>query len=265
MSFPRVSSLKTMEQFRERLAELGITLPLDEDLESGGEAPLARPISWPGGVIGNRFCILPMEGWDGETDGRASELTQRRWENFGRSGAKLIWGGEAVAVRHDGRANPNQLVINDKTLSSIEDLRERLERTHQKEFGSTSDLLVGLQLTHSGRFARPNQKSKPEPRIAYRHPLLDAKVGITSDEPILSDEELSKLIEDFIAASVLAQRLGFASWTSSIATAIWGMNCSPVLTGPASSAGAWKTALGFSGRSRRAFAPMRRDWKLACG
>ena len=39
----------------------------------------------------------------------------RRWQNFGRSGAKLIWGGEAVAVRHDGRANPNQLVINEDT------------------------------------------------------------------------------------------------------------------------------------------------------
>lgn len=209
MSYPRVSSLKTMEQFRERLAELGITLPLDDVLETGGEAPLARPLSWQGGVIGNRFCILPMEGWDGETDGRASELTQRRWENFGRSGAKLIWGGEAVAVRDDGRANPNQLVINDHTLSSIEDLRERLENTHRTEFGSTSDLLIGLQLTHSGRFARPNQKSKPEPRIAYRHPILDAKVGVTNDEPILADEELSRLVEDFIAASVLARKIGF--------------------------------------------------------
>jgi Asp-tRNA(Asn)/Glu-tRNA(Gln) amidotransferase A subunit family amidase len=28
-------------------------------------------------------------------------------KNFGKSGAKMIWGGEAVAVRHDGRANPN--------------------------------------------------------------------------------------------------------------------------------------------------------------
>lgn len=209
MSFPRVSSFKTPLEFCERLAELGIALPIDEVLETGGEAPLARPLSWQGGMIGNRFCILPMEGWDGETDGRTTELTQRRWENFGRSGAKLIWGGEAVAVRHDGRANPNQLVINDRTLSSIEDLRERLEKTHQAAFGSTSDLLVGLQLTHSGRFARPHQKTKPEPRIVYRHPFLDTKVRVTDDGPIFSDDELSRLIEDFIAASVLAQKIGF--------------------------------------------------------
>ena len=61
--------------------------------------------------VGNRFCILPMEGWDGTRDGKPSELTVRRWQNFGRSGAKLIWGGEAVAVRHDGRANPHQLML----------------------------------------------------------------------------------------------------------------------------------------------------------
>ncbi len=209
MLFPRVASLKSSEQFRGRLAELGIALPLDDALDSGSNAPLAKPISWPGGTIGNRFCILPMEGWDGESDGRASELTRRRWKNFGRSGAKLIWGGEAVAVRHDGRANPNQLLINDRTLASIESLRELLEHTHQTEFGGTSDLLVGLQLTHSGRFARPNRKSRLEPRIAYRHPLLDSRTGITDDAAILSDDDLARLSEDFVTAAVLAEKIGF--------------------------------------------------------
>ncbi len=61
--------------------------------------------------IGNRLAVNPMEGWDGELDGRPSENTVRRWRRFGVSGAKLIWGGEAVAVRPDGRANPNQLVM----------------------------------------------------------------------------------------------------------------------------------------------------------
>lgn len=209
MAFPRISSFKTYPQFAERLAELGITLPLDETVESGENSPLGRSIDRERGAIGNRFCILPMEGWDGETDGLPTDLTRRRWENFGKSGAKLIWGGEAVAVRHDGRANPNQLLINDHTLSSIETLRNLLEKTHQDEFGKTSDLLVGLQLTHSGRFARPNQKTKLEPRIAYRHPVLDERVGISSDQPILTDAELGQLTEDFINAAVLAEKAGF--------------------------------------------------------
>ena len=61
-----------------------------------------------------------MEGWDGTTDGRPTELVYRRWKNFGLSGAKLIWGGEAAAVRPDGRANPNQLMILDQTMHDME-------------------------------------------------------------------------------------------------------------------------------------------------
>ena len=158
MAFPRISSFKTAEQFRTRLAELQLDLPCDDNVAAGSESTLAQPLVSRAGLIGNRFCILPMEGWDGTTDGKPTELTRRRWANFGLSGAKLIWGGEAVAVRHDGRANPNQLLINDGTLNDLESLRELLVSTHAKEFGQTDDLCVGLQLTHSGRFARPNDK-----------------------------------------------------------------------------------------------------------
>src|SRR5205085_1243019 len=82
----------------------------------------AQPLIVDGTRVGNRFCILPMEGWDGTTDGEPTDLTRRRWRNFGLSGAKLIWGGEAVAVRHDGRANPNQLLMTSKNQPSIASL-----------------------------------------------------------------------------------------------------------------------------------------------
>src|SRR5262249_5029108 len=104
-------------------------------------------------TVGNRFCILPMEGWDGAPDGEPSDLTRRRWRHFGTSGAKLIWGGEAVAVRHDGRANPNQLLLTPGTQPAIAALRETLVPAHRARFGANGDgdLSVGLQLTHSGR------------------------------------------------------------------------------------------------------------------
>src|SRR5262249_16271671 len=149
------------------------------------------------GTIGNRFCILPMEGWDGTTDGRPSDLTRRRWRNFGLSGAKLIWGGEAVAVRHDGRANPNQLVMNEATQTDIAARRGLLVETHRERFGDTDDLLVGLQLTHSGRFARPHGKQL-EPRVVYRHPLLDQRFGVKDDAALLTDDEIDRLIDDFV-------------------------------------------------------------------
>ena len=210
MAFPRVSSLKTASAFRARLAALGVSLPLDEKLETGPDAPLGRPCSRRSGTIGNRFCILPMEGWDGTEDGHPSDLTRRRWRNFGLSGAKLIWGGEAVAVRHDGRANPNQLLLNDNTLADLAALRELLRSTHRGHSDTTDDLLIGLQLTHSGRFARPREKRRPEPRILYHHPYLDGKVGVRDDGPLLSDDEIARLTDDFVRAARLAQKAGFA-------------------------------------------------------
>ncbi len=211
MAYRRVAMLKTPALFREYVAGLGIELPFDENIESGPAAPLAQPYTLPNGfTIGNRWCILPMEGWDGTLDGRPSELTIRRWQRFGLSGARLIFGGEATAVRHDGRANPNQLLINEETLPDLARLREALVAAHVNNFGprSADSLYIGLQLTHSGRFSRPNGK-KLEPWILYHHPVLDRKFGIPPDYPVMSDDQIERLIEDFAAAARRAQRAGF--------------------------------------------------------
>lgn len=210
MTFPRIATLKTADAFKAHLAASRISLPFDEELVAGADSPFVRPLTRASGVIGNRFAILPMEGWDGETDGRPSELTRRRWRNFGASGAKLIWGGEAVAVRHDGRASPNELLINDQTVGDLAALRDELVAVHRERFGKTDDLLVGLQLTHSGRFSRPNDKRRLEPRIIYRHPYLDARFNVRDDGPVLSDDEIARLIDDFVCAARLAERAGFA-------------------------------------------------------
>ncbi len=208
-SYRRVAALKTADDFANYLSELGVELPFDRELQSGADSPLGQTYQLDDFTIGNRFSILPMEGWDGTPDGRPSDLTIRRWNNFGESGAKLIWGGEAVAVRHDGRANPNQLISNDQTAAELEKLRQVLVDAHKAKCGRTDDLLIGLQLTHSGRFARPNDKKKLEPRILYRHPLLDKKFGITSDSAIFSDAEIDDLIGDFVRAAKRAEAAGY--------------------------------------------------------
>ena len=210
MKYRRVASLKNAADLRDYLAQIDVDLGFDERMASGPDAPLAQSYRLRSGfTIGNRFCILPMEGWDGTTDGRPTELTHRRWQRFGMSGAKLIWGGEAVAVRPDGRANPNQLMINEDTLPDLAALRESLLSAHQTHW-PTDDLLVGLQLTHSGRFARPDVGAGMKPMILYHHPLLDAKFGIAPDAPLMSDEEIAQLVGDFVGAANLAQRAGFS-------------------------------------------------------
>lgn len=207
--FLHLGSARSVEAFQSYLQKNAIAIPCDRTLLSGGDSPLAKPVRFDGATIGNRFAIHPMEGWDGTADGRPSELTFRRWKNFGRAGAKLIWGGEAVAVRHDGRANPNQLVINKDTVHDIALLRQTLIDAHQEKTGSDAGLLIGLQLTHSGRYSRPNAKNRPEPRILYRHPILDRRLGLPADFPLMTDDEIRRLIEDFHEAARLAESAGF--------------------------------------------------------
>ena len=208
--YRRVATLKSAHDFANYAAQLGLDLNLDFELNAGDSSPFRQPYQLGDISIGNRFCILPMEGWDGTDDGRASDLTTRRWRQFGESGAKLIWGGEAVAVRHDARANPNQLLSSDQTVDSIGQLRHVLISAHRERYGSIADLLVGLQLTHSGRFSKPNRKDRLEPRILYHHPLLDRRFGIEPDYPCLTDGEIEQIIEDFVTAAVRASNTGFA-------------------------------------------------------
>jgi 2,4-dienoyl-CoA reductase-like NADH-dependent reductase (Old Yellow Enzyme family) len=208
-NYRRIASLKTADDFANYIGGLGVELRFDRELQSGVDSPLGQPYQLGDFKIGNRFCILPMEGWDGTSDGKPSELTTRRWKNFGDSGAKLIWGGEAVAVRHDGRANPNQLISSDETTAALETLRQVLVSAHEERCGTSDDLLVGLQLTHSGRFARPNDKKRLEPRILYHHPILDRKFNVAPEQACLSDAEIDDLIGDFIKAAVRAEQAGY--------------------------------------------------------
>ena len=204
----RIASLKTAEAFRAHAKELGIDLACDDSILTGGESPLTQPIRIYGRTVGNRWAVQPMEGWDGTTDGGITEPMLRRWSRFGESGGKLIWGGEAMAVREDGRANPNQLVINQRNQAGIVRLRQALLSAHREMYGNTDDMLIGFQLTHSGRFCRPQVGGRLEPLIAYRHPILDARLGIRSDDGVLTDENVGRLVEDFVRAAVIAASVG---------------------------------------------------------
>ena len=206
----RIATLRTAEALRRHLAAGGIDLAFDDALASPAESPFAKPLEADGLRAGNRFCILPMEGWDGSPSGEPTELTERRWRHFGASGAKLIWGSEAAAVRHDGRANPRQLVIGEPTWPALARLREALVATHEERHGkgAADDLVVGLQITHSGRYSKPNEWDRSEPLAAWHHPFLDRR--FPDGVRILCDEELDRLVDDFVRAAVFARRAGFA-------------------------------------------------------
>src|ERR1700736_4184085 len=125
---------------------LGLDLRFSDDF-----TPLFQPVALGPLRAGNALCIQPMEGGDGTLDGHPDELTYRRYQRFGAGGAKLIW-GEATAVVEEGRANPRQLLIAPETLPDLENMLRVCRQAHRVACGNDDDLLIGLQLTHSGRY-----------------------------------------------------------------------------------------------------------------
>ncbi|MGB6059230.1 MAG: NADH:flavin oxidoreductase [Microthrixaceae bacterium] len=207
----QIKNLATAADLAARADELAIDIPVELDLEVGDAAPLAQPLSITDGSagelrVGNRWTVLPMEGWDGTTDGLPTDLVRRRWRRFGESGAKLIWGGEAVAVELSGRANPRQLAMVDGAGDALASLRSELVDAHAQAHSSSEDLVIGLQLTHSGRWSRPS--GAPAPRTAWTHPELDTRLGIDA-EAVLSDDELDHLVSRYVEAASVAADAGF--------------------------------------------------------
>ena len=178
---------------------------LQEDL-----SPLARPLSVGGRIVGNRLAIQPMEGCDGTLDGAPGELTFRRYERFGAGGAKLIW-GEAAAVTPEARANPRQLVIDARRAEGLRRLADTCRRAHRAEWGAVDDLLIGIQLTHSGRY------SVPRPILAQHDPLLDPRTLIdkshglraSAETPLITDDDLDRLLDRYSEAARIAFQSGF--------------------------------------------------------
>ncbi|HEX5614773.1 MAG TPA: NADH:flavin oxidoreductase [Acidimicrobiia bacterium] len=179
-------TLRTAAQFSAHVARLGVDLPFAAEVDPAGV--LAQPITIGVRRAPNRFAILPMEGWDGTDDGRPTDLVERRWSRFGASGAGLVWGGEAVAVVPVGRANPRQLCIGPQSPGDLASLRARL--------GDVA--VVGLQLTHSGRFS-------VVPVAAGSHPVLDGR----RPAPPITDQELDDLVDDYVRAARIAAVAGF--------------------------------------------------------
>lgn len=201
----RFFKYKSVAELEAENARLGIDLRFSEDL-----GPLFQPLAIGPRTAGNRWCIHPMEGCDGEPDGRPGELTFRRYRRFGAGGAKVIW-GEACAVTESGRANPRQVWLNEATQADFTRLVADCRKAHREANGDDSDLLFGLQLTHSGRY------SYRRPVIATHDPLLDPrtvvdrKTGqkVTPDYPTISDDELKRLVDDYAAAARRAVEAGF--------------------------------------------------------
>jgi 2,4-dienoyl-CoA reductase-like NADH-dependent reductase (Old Yellow Enzyme family) len=192
----------TLDEIRQAAAAAGVRHIAFLDDPQAIRAALAERVAVGAMTVGNAIAIHPMEGCDGDADGRPSDLTFRRYERFARSGAKLIW-FEATAVCREGRANPRQLWIHHESLAELARLVETVRRVHRDTWGSDSDLLMPVQLTHSGRFSWPKRI------VAVHNPLVDLKTGTPADLPAISDDELERMEDQFVEAARLALDAGF--------------------------------------------------------
>jgi 2,4-dienoyl-CoA reductase-like NADH-dependent reductase (Old Yellow Enzyme family) len=201
----RYFKFRTLDDLDAEAKRLGLDLRFSDDFR-----PLFQPVRIGPLRAGNALCIQPMEGCDGTLDGRPDELTFRRYRRFGAGGAKLIW-GEATAVVEEGRANPRQLLIDEQTAPDLERMLRECRQAHREVFGSDDDLVVSLQLTHSGRY------SYRRPLIAFHDPILDPRTAVDkatgraveADYPLLEDDYLRRLVDHYVAAARLAYRIGF--------------------------------------------------------
>jgi NADPH2 dehydrogenase len=208
---PKWFNYPTAESLAAGAKELGLADDIQVDNDLSG---LLKPVKVGDRTCGNRLAIHPMEGCDGELDGTPGELTFRRWDRFGQGGCKLIW-GEAVAILDEARANSRQLWLHPGSYDAMARLLDQCRKKHTEVWGSNSlsDLLIGCQLTHSGRY------SYRKPLIVQRDPGLDAatlvpdgngnKVPMPADYPVLSDDDLKRIEDHYITAIKLTVKLGF--------------------------------------------------------
>ena len=189
------------ESLTGEVRRLGLDIPLEPDIRES-----LKPTSIGHRRAGNRFVVHPMEGCDGTLDGKPDEITFHRWGRFARGGAKILW-GEACAVVPEGRANTRQLLFSKDNADALKRLIAFARDEHQKACGNADDFLIGLQLTHSGRFAFP------QPSVLVRDPVIDAftKVGKERrafDTPPVTDDYLDRLQDAYVAAAAISRDAG---------------------------------------------------------
>ena len=185
---------ETIEELLKDVQAFGLKLPCDFDLSVLGD-----PLNMNGRIISNRFVVHPMEGSDAKTDGKPGELTLRRYRRYAKGGSAVIW-FEATAISEEARANDRQLMINEENLKAFKEIVKMVKDASENVNGFHPYIV--LQLTHSGRFGEHR-------KILYHNELLDRAARIPSDHPIMTDDELDRLKDEFVEASYWAKEAGF--------------------------------------------------------
>ncbi|MGI6316279.1 MAG: flavin oxidoreductase/NADH oxidase [Christensenellales bacterium] len=190
---------KSIQEIESAAHSLKIELPFSLDYSC-----LGHPVKGKNFRLYNALVVQPMEGCDSEQDGSPGEMTFRRYLRLARGGAGLIW-MEAIAVTQESRANPRQLMITDGNLDVFSRLVREIKATAMEAWG-VEPLLIA-QLTHSGRWSRP--EGSPAPIRACKDSVLDTHQQLPDTYPVISDQEIKETERAIAAAAVYCREAGF--------------------------------------------------------
>jgi len=137
----------------------------------------------------NRIVNQPMECNDGDASGSPTELTFRRYRNLAEGGAGMIF-VESLTLTYETRARKNQLRISEENARGLERLVKEMKAINKKS-------LILFQTNHSGRIS-PAAFSK----VVSLYPTGDPNIHL------LTEEEIEKIGENFVKASILAKQVG---------------------------------------------------------
>jgi len=200
-------TFKTTEDLKAAMAALAPSIPFADPVNP---AIFRQSLTVEGAnyrfTIPNRLCAHPMEGCDGTADGRPDELTTRKYKRLAAGGSGLIW-VEATAVTPEGRANPRQLWLHKNNLDAFKQLTDDIRQHARDGNGNPIQPLILLQLTHSGRYSKPEGKATPV--IAHHSPVLDPSHKLPADYPLVTDDYLDELMDKFVTAARFARECGF--------------------------------------------------------
>ena len=119
---------KSLEEVKQRAAELGVDLPFAADTHALAQPLTVRNITFP-----NRLGIAPMEGADSTPEGAPTEYTTRRYVNEAIGGSSVIW-FEAISIVEEGRSSQTQLLLTRDTLDEFKaSIRKNMEEAAEKQ------------------------------------------------------------------------------------------------------------------------------------
>ena len=208
--YPKAGSFDGVSGFRSYVQSLGLDMPCD-DIVSGGPEFAARfaarirrhedrpsPRSAADGGLG----LPDRRPAVGEHQAALAALRlERRQADLGRRGLRRAARrpGQSEAARH-GASTARRISPACARSSSTRTRKRPAAKTI-----SSSACSSPIPAASASRTTIPNSN----PIIAYRHPLLDKKFGYPADRPVISDDEIKRLVEDFVIAAKRAEQCGF--------------------------------------------------------